>query len=464
MLKTSTSDCRSALAAAPLRAALLIAGVLACPPGNTQTSQVITFKDAVEIALKRNVDLQNAQVDAALGDVAVSEARLRFLPDLYLDANGTRNFGRSFNQTEGRVLDQTIESATVDASSGLSLFNGFRDVAGLRQSLFSRAAGHKDLARATETAIFTVASDFLSLTQRQEQLDVLRDYLAGEVRLREQIQQYVEAGARAASDLHQQEAIVESTRLMVIQAQNLVEAAQIDLMNTLQLDPAGAYDFQPPAMTERNAADLPKLDNLLQQALAQRSDLDAEEARLRAAEQAVWVARSGYWPSLTLGAGYGSAYSSATETSFNDQLDLQRGGSVGLTLSIPVFERGATRSASRRAQLELRRERIALDNVRETVGLQVRRAHLNFLSALEQFEAAQTQQRAAERGVQSSEERFKSGAAPLIELTPARTRYVVAASALVDARNAVRLQRVLLDYYLGSFDHENFAAQANTAP
>src|SRR5690242_11741428 len=113
-----------------------------------QTPQVITFNNAVDIDLDRNADLLQTQVDTALTDVSVSEARMQFMPDLRLNATGARNYGRNFNQTTGSILEQTTESATLGASSGVTLFNGFRGISALRQANFNRKAGRFNLERA----------------------------------------------------------------------------------------------------------------------------------------------------------------------------------------------------------------------------------------------------------------------------------------------------------------------------
>jgi len=443
----------------PLRMLSMPFGALAAISVAAQTPQVITFNDAVGIALERNADLLQAQVDAALTDVSVSEARMQFVPDLKVDAAGSRNYGRNFNQTEGRVLEQTTNSASLSTSSGVTVFNGFRGLSTLRRAKYARTASRLDLNRAEQTVVFTVASDFLALMQAQEQLRVLRENLAAEANLEQQIKYYVEAGAREVAVLYQQEANVAAARLALLQAQSAAESEQVDLMRTLQLDPAGTYDFQFPTAVADDLAQPLEFPDLLKRALAQRSDLKAEEARLSVAEQGSRIAHAGFWPTLSLSAGYGSAYSSASDLTFQDQLDLQRGGAVGVGLSIPLFDRGEARNASRRARLETRSARIALDTVREEVGLQVRQTHQDYRSAREQFSAAEAQKRAAERAVQTSEERFKSGVTTLVEVTQARSRQVQSASALVDARANLLLQHTLMDYYLGNFSRERFAVE-----
>ncbi|MGH8286875.1 MAG: TolC family protein [Steroidobacteraceae bacterium] len=120
---------------------------------------------------------------------------------------------------------------------------------------------------------------------------------------------------------------------------------------------------------------------MLEQAYAQRADLRSEEARVAAAAQAVRVARSGRWPTVSLTTGYGTSYTSASDFGLTDQFDQRRGGSVSLGFSIPLFDRGTTRAATRRAELEADSARIAFESRRNEVGLDVRRAHLDFRAA-----------------------------------------------------------------------------------
>jgi len=263
--------------------------------------------------------------------------------------------------------------------------------------------------------------------------------------------------------LYQQEANVAAARLAVVQTQADVDSAQVDLMRTLQLDPAGTYEFRFPETEKGQGGPDANLADLLKQALEQRADLKAEAARLSAAEQGLKIAHGEFWPTLFLNAGYSGAYSSASEVNFKDQIDQQRGGALTLDLSIPVFDRGAARNDSRNARLKLRSERITFDTLREEVGLQVREAYQEYRSAREQLATAEAQKKAAERAVETAQERFKSGVTSLVEVTQARAVHIQAASALVAARANWQLQRISLEYFLGHIGRRNLAG-GETAP
>ena len=96
------------------RQSYVIAALLTLPPSCRRrraqsNSRIITFQDAIGIALEQNTTVRQAQNAAALGKVGVSEAQSQFLPDLRFSTTGSKNYGRSFDQTEGTIVDQTHE-------------------------------------------------------------------------------------------------------------------------------------------------------------------------------------------------------------------------------------------------------------------------------------------------------------------------------------------------------------------
>src|SRR5689334_9727236 len=275
------------------------------PPG----ARIISFKEAIRIALEQNTTVRAAQNTAALGEVSVSEAKGQFLPNLTVSSTGAKNFGHSSDQGAGVFqVDQNTKSLSLGVNSGVTLFDGFGNVAQLKGAKLNSAASEQELRRARETVAFNVASQFLALISRQEQLRVQRQNLQAVTQLEQQIQTFVDNGARTIADLYQQQANAESARFSVVDAERQFELAKVDLMQTLQLDPTGVYEFEAPEdSTAAAAAQQLDLGALQRRASDQRIDLKAQEARVGAADQNIRVARSNRWPTVSLNAGYSSA-------------------------------------------------------------------------------------------------------------------------------------------------------------
>jgi len=418
-----------------------------------QTAQVITFRDAIRIALERNTSLKLARNSSELDEVTLRQERNQRVPDFRFNTSTAQTYGRTFNQSEGRVENRSTQTMNTGVASSMVLYDG-SITPSIRAARLGMDAGELDVERTRQTVVFTVATNFLGLIQNREQLRVREQSLAAEQALEAQISEYVDAGVRPIADLYQQQAVVASARLAAVDADRAAQLAEVDLMQTLQLDPRRTYEFVAPEFDSAASTQQYQFDSLLVRAIAQRVDLDAEEIRLEAAEQQLRAARSGRMPTLSLNAGYNTAYSSATDLNFFDQLDQRRGGSVGLGVSLPILDRAGTRNATQRARIAADNARIAVEDRRQEVALQVRRAQLDFQSAQEQLRAAEAQQRAAELALQTVQERYQVGAATLVELTQARAVGVQAASAIVSARYNLLFQRTLMDYYIGVLNPE----------
>ncbi|HTJ21572.1 MAG TPA: TolC family protein [Gemmatimonadaceae bacterium] len=414
--------------------------------------QPITFADAIGIALEQNVAVRQAANVAALGQATVQQQKIQLLPDLRLSVSGSDNVGRSFSQTEGSIINQQTQSLSSGLSTSLTLFDGGKTRASIRSAESSQDASEQDLARAKQTAVFSVASDYVALSNAQEQLQVQQENLAAQQAQLALIQKFVSAGARPVSDQYQQAATVASARLAVVQAARAVELAKVDLIGVLRLDPASAYDFAAPALKVNEASPSYSLDSLIARAYATRVDLEAEQTRATAAAQDVKIAKASRLPTISVTGSYSSAFNSASELSMADQLDQRRGGSIGVGISIPLFDRGAASVAEQRAQIAEENARLALDNQKQTIALEVRRAYLDQASAREQLAAAEAQRAAATQSVTMTEQRYQAGAATLVEVTQARAQQVQAASAVATARNNLVLQETVMAYYTGALD------------
>ena len=353
---------------------LAATGLVAAFASSAHAQQKITFDQAVDIALRQNVALRQAKNANAADAAGVTQAKLQFLPSLSLHTSTGQSYGRSFDQSEGSIVDQTTESVSAGVSSSVTLFDGLRNVSALAAARANESASAQDLSRARQTVVFTVASNFLTAVAAAEQVKVQESSLAALGQQAAQIRRFVGAGTRPISDQYQQDASVAAARATLVDARNAVEKAKVDLMQTLQLDPTAEYEFVAPALDATPAATLPPLDSLVSRALAQRVDLDAQESRIDAAKQGVKSAESGRWPTVSVSAGYNTAFTTANALAFADQLDQRRGGSVSVGVSIPLWDRGSTSVAAQQAKIQEDNARLALASQRQEVALQVRRA------------------------------------------------------------------------------------------
>ena len=451
---SATSGWGRAIVAGVLGAAALLAPATAraqSASAPAATGKPIGLQDAIGIALRQSVLVRQSENAVASSNTGVSAARNAFLPSLALNTSSARSVGRAGTSSIGN--SSTSQSLNTGLSSSLVVFDGLRNVNELRQAKLDVTANTSELTRARQTAVYTVASDYLTLATAEGQLEVQKQNLAALEAQEAQLQKLVKAGARSISDLYQQQATTAAARASVVSGERDVELARIALIQTLQLDPRGCFDFVAPKVNDVSGS-VPhySLDSLLTRAFASRTDLAAEQTRVEAAAIGTKAAAASRLPTVSLSTSYSASYNSAAANALGNQLDQNRGGSVSVGVSFPIFDKGATSTAVQQARIQEENSRLALADQRQSVALDVRRAWLTLESTRQQLTVALAQQKAADLAVSTTQARYQVGTSTLLELTQARASQLQANVAVVNARNALAFQNALLPYYTGELD------------
>jgi outer membrane protein len=209
----------------------------------TEPGAKIGLQDAIGIALKQSVLVKQSENAVASSNTGVDLAKNAFLPSLSLNTSSARTVGRSGTNSVGSSSSQSLNTGL---SSSFTVFNGLRNVNDLRAAKLDVTANTSELTRARQTAVYTVASNYLTLATAEGQLAVQKENLASQEAQEKQISTQVKAGARSISDLYQQQATTAAARAAVVSAERDVELARLSLIQTLQLDPRGSYDFVAP--------------------------------------------------------------------------------------------------------------------------------------------------------------------------------------------------------------------------
>ena len=441
----------------PLTVIMIALLWVSATPVQAQDTQAISFQEAIQLALQQNIMLKQAANTVEQQRTNVSDRRMAFLPNLSFGTSTGNSFGRYLDQTENKYFNEMNQSFSASTSSSVNVFTGFRTRASLNQAQIDMEATDLDFERTRQTVVFNVASSFLALIERQERIRIQEENLTSQEQQLSQIEEMVRVGSRPISDLYQQQASTAAAEASLLDAERLLQLGQVALIALLQLDPFGSYNFVAPVVEDSDLIEQQyDLDELIRTAFQARSDLHAQELSIDAATEGIRIARASRLPSIGFSLSYRSQWSSARKdfltgqaVPFFDQLDANRGGSMGLSFSMPIFDRFSTRNSVQRAQLSYNNQQLALENMRHDIALQVRQAYLDYLTTLKQLDVTEKQEIAAQQALDAAQERYNVGAATLVELTQARAAYIQAASGRIQAKFDFVFQEKLIDYYIG---------------
>ena len=376
-----------------------------------QTVRTITFDEAVRIALSQNYQLKQSEQTIEFSARQVFQRRMDFLPSLSFSTNGSRGSGFTQDQA-GRNIQFTSQNVNGSVSAQVNLFDGFAKIAGLDQAKEHPGSQRTRLRPGTEPGG----------VQRGQQLPALRQrpgaggHSAGKPgspapQLLAQIEEFVNVGSRSISDLYQQQAATAQAELDLLSAERQTELNKTQIIRALQLDPFGSYEFVAPRYEDFTIVHEDyDLHELLRIAFDERVDLQAQGSRIQAAREGMRIARSQYWPRVDVGGSYRTNYSPDINAGFWDQIDLNRGNSIGFSISYPIFNRFSRRTPGPTGEVQYRNQVFEMENLRQQAAQQVRQGYLDYELTRKTLDVSEAQVLAAEQALEAAQERYNVGA------------------------------------------------------
>ena len=297
------------------------------------------FGDPVLSQLAASVEVSNQNVAAAVAAYAQARALVRgqraaLFPSVSLTAGATRSGGGGGGSggAAGNSVASGNQRLAIGASWEPDVWGSLR--AGVNGAQANAQASAADLAAARLSAQGELATDYFSLRQTDAQKALLDSTIAGYQRVLQITQNRFDAGIAARSDLLQAQTQLANTRSDALTL--LRQRAQLEHAIAVLLGKAAADFTLAPAPWVARVPDIPL--GLPSELLQRRPDIAAAERRVAAANEQIGIARSAYFPSLSLTGSYGFGASSLGQL-FNASNSLW---SLGLSAAQTVFDAGAT--------------------------------------------------------------------------------------------------------------------------
>jgi outer membrane protein len=372
------------------------------PAEELATLQTLDLQAAARLAVAGNPSLAAAADRVRQAKARLDQARSTWFPRLDASAGGTRvdlstndyqsalGQARYFNPNAS--VDDPQDTYTAGLTATWVLFNGFErefSQAVARHGLEESSASRADVRRLLLDSV--VAAYYGGQLAAQNLAIAQADKAFFERQLKEAQARY-NAGTGALSDILNFKIRLNDADAELITARREASVARHALAALLGLPDANLPAGLPLApMPLESAREMASQDvtSLMDNAVARRPDLKQARFSVQRQEAGVGVARSGYWPTLSLNGGF-DADRTGNAHFENDDV----GSHVGLNFTVNLFAGGATRARVREAEaamdegrrklasleikvLEAVRNRVtALDSAREQLRLQRANADL----------------------------------------------------------------------------------------
>lgn len=375
----------------------------------------LSLHDAVQRALQYNLGGVGTlhAVDQMRGQARV--ARSALLPNL----NGHLNETVEQTNLEAFGLRFHFPIPGISIPTVVGPFNYFDLRASLSQSVVDLTAWNNERSAkenlrsaqftardARDLVVFATAGAYLQVIAAAARVQSAHAQLETANALFEQAVQQHNVGLLAQIDVNRSrvELLTEQQRMVTLQ--NDLAKQQINLARIVGMSAGAQYELADdvPFVPAANLS----VEDALQQAFANRSDIKAAEAQVKAAQRADSAARAERLPSLSLSADYGAIGTTP---------DHSHGTfSVTGSLQFPIWQGGRIEGDIQQAAAALAQRQSELQDLHSQVEADVRKAHLDLQAAASQVEVAQQNIQVSQENLRLTRQRLDAGVADNVEV------------------------------------------------
>jgi outer membrane protein TolC len=414
-------------------------------PATSPPALRLTLQDALARARKNSTQFQSALTDAGLARQDKIQARDALLPGvnyntqaLYTESNGPGNPVRYIaNNSVHEYISQGNVHQTLDLAS----------ISSFRRASAAAAVARAKAEIASRGLVVTVVQSYYTVAAAQQKLQSAQKAADEGERFFKLTQDLEHGGEVAHSDVIKAELQMQERRRQLLEAQLAFLNSRLDLAVLIFPDFNDNYEV---ADDLHSAVPLPTLSEVQQQAARDNPDVGAALAAVREAGSGVTGARAGYLPSLALDYWYGiDAPRFAANSVINGQKFSNLGSSASATLSIPIWNWGATQSRIKQAELRRSQAQRELSLAQRKLLAEIRSLYAEAETALNELAGLNRSAELAAESLRLITLRYKDGEATVLEVVDAQTTNAVANSAYQDGAVRYRVSLANLQTLTG---------------
>lgn len=426
--------------------------------------KILTFQDAIKIAMKNSVLLNQQKNNLTLSEMQRTSAYAGLGPTLSVNGGAVQVNGNTFNQNEGKVINGVFDQLSGSVNANINLFNGFNQVNRVKQSSNLLEAQSYYINRTVQDVINTVSLQYLTVLVDVELLRIAQENFEVLKRQLEQVRAQVDLGSRSPVEGYTQDSQTKAAEIRALQAEIILINDKGSLTQTLLLDPSEQFEVAKPDWDVNTIGSQEiNLETLFEASLKNRGDYLRALKNEQAAKYSMNASRAGMMPILsafgTLYSAYNHAHGDPNVRPIQEQFKTDNLRKVyGLQLYIPIFggnQNFQNRTAFVQQKVTYLNTQTLTKNAEIQVKTDVVRAYENFKLYKRTYSVSLEQLTAAEMAFDLEKERYNLGVTNLIDYIQANRILVQAQTDRAQAEYRLLFQKILLDYATGTLKPED---------
>lgn len=419
----------------------LVFCVAICIAAKAQDAPLLTLKDAVQIALKNNYNIQLSQNNSTIAANNVTLGNAGFLPVVTGDAAlNASNQKIKQTRSDGTVNNLTANNSNNNYGVNLNwtIFDGFNMFANYDMLKQQDKLGAIRLQDTIQSTVASVINTYYNLISQNEQIKALRGAIEiSRTQLRYSNDKFTVGRVSKLDVYNAQVNLNTDTSNLVIQLQQF-RTTKIQLNQLLVRDLQTDFSVGDTIVVNNTLV----LGDIITKAQVQNPAILAAQINKRLAEINLRQVKSTRYPVIGVNSGY-TFSNSKTPAGFTLSQNAH-GLAYGLTASINIFDGLNQWRRERNAKLQIANADISAKQTRLDVEAQISNFYVAYLSGLDLIKIGQSSVELAKKNLEISLEKYKIGNITQLEIREAQRNYLDAQSKFFSAQYQSKMAEVTL--------------------
>ncbi|MEY1640356.1 TolC family protein [Tenuifilum osseticum] len=422
------------------------------------SQELWTLERCIEYALSNNIQVKQQELNVRVNEVNLLQSKMDALPTININGNHSYSFGLVTNYLTNTKEALNTQATSFSVSTSLPIYNGFQLTNTRKQNHFDLKASVADVEKVKNNIALTIASLYLQILYQQELVEIAKRQVELSTMQLERTKVLVSAGSLPEGNLYEVEALVASDEFQLVNAQNQLNLSYLNLTQLLELKSTEGFQIAKPLIplvdsiklvSETPSQIFSVAEGIMPQVQSARYKLQSSELGLK-------IAKGGLQPRLSLGANYNSGAQYRIQDGYTfdgdpfiTQIKNNASKSVGLSLSIPIFNGLSARNRVTTAKIGLMNAQLALESERNALYKDIQQAYADAIAAEKKMQASLKSKAASEESFRYTQNRFNLGLVTALDFTSAKNKLAQAETDLLQAKYELIFKTKILEFYKG---------------
>ena len=401
-------------------------------------------------ALENNLQVKQMEQDVEIAGNNLTESRLAYIPSLNASMGHNMSWGRSVNLNDLEIVENMLsQSSSLNLAASLPLFEGFRKQNTIKSNIKQLQIAQANIEALKDDIAIAVAKGYLQVLLAREIEATAERSCSVAAQQVERTTALVEAGQQPYSSLLEVKSQLANENVQLATTRNNSSTALLELAQLLGMARAEGFDVEVPATLEEIIAPTSDLDidSIILKAVQVLPAVGKAQLVQQQSEIQLKIQKGASLPTLSVSAGYGTYYSSSQDAAFFTQFNNNRNPSVGLNLSIPIFNNWRNSTAVKNARANAEKSNIGVNMAIQELEKQIRLTYNEVLGSYEKLKAAQANKDTAAETFSHTSEKFNIGMLNGTDYTTAKNNLLKAESEYLQCKYQYIFQQKIMDYY-----------------